>query len=114
MDLGRYFGIYRDGRLATMIGERMGTAQAQEISAVCTHPDFSGHGYARRLLQWLSNDVQARGRLPFLHVSPRNTRAIALYANNGYRVRREIARSDERGVGKECVSTCRSRWSPKH
>src|SRR3546814_3783051 len=30
MDLGRYFGIYRDGRLATMIGERMGTAQRSE------------------------------------------------------------------------------------
>src|SRR3546814_16563040 len=24
------------------------------------------------------------------------------------------ARSDERCVGKECVSTCRSRWSPYH
>src|SRR3546814_15875720 len=23
-------------------------------------------------------------------------------------------RSEERGVGKECVSTCRSRWSPLH
>src|SRR3546814_4843309 len=23
-------------------------------------------------------------------------------------------RSEERGVGKECVSTCRSRWSPEH
>src|SRR3546814_13689793 len=25
-----------------------------------------------------------------------------------------IARSDERRVGKECVSTCRSRWLPDH
>src|SRR3546814_19636442 len=25
-----------------------------------------------------------------------------------------IARSEERRVGKECVSTCRSRWSPYH
>src|SRR3546814_1679111 len=25
---------------------------------------------------------------------------------------REAARSEERSVGKECVSTCRSRWSP--
>src|SRR3546814_8021301 len=24
------------------------------------------------------------------------------------------ARSEERRVGKECVSTCRSRWSPTH
>src|SRR3546814_7685216 len=27
---------------------------------------------------------------------------------------REQARSEERRVGKECVSTCRSRWSPYH
>src|SRR3546814_16118419 len=29
-------------------------------------------------------------------------------------VRTDIARSEERRVGKECVSTCRSRWSPSH
>src|SRR3546814_19037571 len=28
------------------------------------------------------------------------------------RVGNRIARSEERRVGKECVSTCRSRWSP--
>src|SRR3546814_5582112 len=27
---------------------------------------------------------------------------------------REDVRSEERRVGKECVSTCRSRWSPYH
>src|SRR3546814_15427326 len=27
---------------------------------------------------------------------------------------RNIHRSEERRVGKECVSTCRSRWSPYH
>src|SRR3546814_2687951 len=26
----------------------------------------------------------------------------------------DLARSEERRVGKECVSTCRSRWSPYH
>src|SRR3546814_12048687 len=26
----------------------------------------------------------------------------------------DLGRSDERRVGKECVSTCRSRWSPYH
>src|SRR3546814_2903935 len=28
--------------------------------------------------------------------------------------RQRDARSEERRVGKECVSTCRSRWSPYH
>src|SRR3546814_4531783 len=27
---------------------------------------------------------------------------------------RQASRSEERRVGKECVSTCRSRWSPYH
>ena len=27
---------------------------------------------------------------------------------------KEMMRSEERRVGKECVSTCRSRWSPYH
>src|SRR3546814_14104123 len=26
----------------------------------------------------------------------------------------DVERSEERRVGKECVSTCRSRWSPYH
>src|SRR3546814_1425253 len=30
------------------------------------------------------------------------------------RLVRCVQRSDERRVGKECVSTCRSRWSPYH
>src|SRR3546814_17693543 len=29
-------------------------------------------------------------------------------------VRSNYLRSEERRVGKECVSTCRSRWSPDH
>src|SRR3546814_1464924 len=28
--------------------------------------------------------------------------------------RQDVDRSEERRVGKECVSTCRSRWSPYH
>src|SRR3546814_1330039 len=31
-----------------------------------------------------------------------------------HRISRMIDRSEERRVGKECVSTCRSRWSPYH
>src|SRR3546814_19898295 len=27
---------------------------------------------------------------------------------------KDLGRSEERRVGKECVSTCRSRWAPEH
>src|SRR3546814_14977027 len=36
-------------------------------------------------------------------------------SNSQYKpLARVIERSEERRVGKECVSTCRSRWSPYH
>lgn len=91
MELGRYFGIYQDGRLAAMIGERLATDEYQEISAICTHPDFNGRGYARRLTAMLSNDVLAAGRTPYLHVSYENPRAKGLYQRIGYRLRRDIS-----------------------
>lgn len=90
-ELGRYFGIYEGGRLAAMAGERMGFPGYCELSAICTHPDFAGRGLARRLVCWLGADVARGGATPFLHVTPTNTRAIALYEQNGYRVRRRIA-----------------------
>src|SRR3546814_12131273 len=39
---------------------------------------------------------------------PRLGRAVGLH------VAVVVKRSEERRVGKECVSTCRSRWSPYH
>lgn len=90
MDLGRYIGIRVDGRLAAIAGERLGTPEHREMSAICTHPDFNGHGFARRLTAQLTNDTLAAGRGPFLHVSQRNMRAKALYERLGYRLRRTI------------------------
>jgi ribosomal protein S18 acetylase RimI-like enzyme len=91
MELGRYFGIFENSRLAAMIGERMAMPGFREISAVCTGPDFTGRGLARRLLIWLSNNNLARGETPFLHVSPQNQRAKHLYDQNGYYTRSDIA-----------------------
>ncbi|MGQ0801979.1 MAG: GNAT family N-acetyltransferase [Pseudomarimonas sp.] len=90
MDLGRYFGIYQQGRLAAMIGERLGTDAFQEMSAICTHPDFIGRGYARRLTAMLSNYTLEHGRTPFLHVSHANQRAVRLYEQIGYHHRSDI------------------------
>src|SRR3546814_2665449 len=43
-----------------------------------------------------------------------DTRAARAVAVRHRRQRRAVTRSEERRVGKECVSTCRSRWSPYH
>src|SRR3546814_2857443 len=46
-------------------------------------------------------------------VYPSQTNGL-LYDTLGRRFTLTFRRSEERRVGKECVSTCRSRWSPYH
>src|SRR3546814_11549556 len=40
--------------------------------------------------------------------------AISMLSRNNCGKAPDIARSEASRVGKECVSTCRSRWSPYH
>lgn len=90
LEMGRYLGIYEGARLAAMAGERMRLDGWQEISAVCTHPSFTGRGLARRLMWLLARRAFERGFTPFLHVFSDNERAIGVYLQQGYSVRREI------------------------
>ena len=79
LEMGSYYGIYDGKRLAAMAGERMRLDGYQELSAVCTHPDYTGRGYAQRLLGVLCNSAFDRGFTPFLHVYADNERAIGVY-----------------------------------
>lgn len=83
-EMGEYFGIRQDGQFAAMAGERMKMFGYEEISAVCTHPNFTGRGYAARLIHLLVAKQLKRGIVPFLHVNETNTRARALYARLGF------------------------------
>lgn len=90
IEFGNYSGIFKDGRLAAMAGYRMQTDNYTEISAVCTHPDFAGKGYARALLLLKARQIIQSGKTPFLHVRQHNTRAIELYKACGFVIRKAI------------------------
>lgn len=79
LEMGSYYGVYDGARLAAMAGERMRLDGFQELSAVCTHPGYTGRGYAQRLLAVLCNSAFDRGFTPFLHVYADNARAIGVY-----------------------------------
>src|SRR5258705_7037567 len=88
--LGNYLGIRVDGHLIAMTGERMKLEGFTEISAVCTHPDHRGHGYAHDLVSAVAQAVLDRGGLPVLHVVSDNLPAIALYDRLGFTIRRTM------------------------
>jgi ribosomal protein S18 acetylase RimI-like enzyme len=90
IELGRYLGIRRDGKLIAMAGERLRPPGWTEISAVCTDPAWRGHGLASRLTRAVAAGIAVRGETPFLHAIADNTHAIRLYEQLGFTLRRDI------------------------
>jgi ribosomal protein S18 acetylase RimI-like enzyme len=86
-ELGTYLGIRQGGKLVAMSGERLKVPGHTEVSAVCTHPDHTGRGYARILMTEVMRRIRERGETPFLHVRADNDRAIELYKRLGFRDR---------------------------
>src|SRR3546814_14581477 len=80
--------------------------------------------FARRPFVWLNLISRNRGTLAYspsfgyeLCARRAETASIEGIDLSSWRVAGiggDMIRSEERRVGKECVSTCRSRWSPYH
>ena len=90
IQMGSYVGIRAsDGRLVAMAGERLKSTACAEISAVCTHPEFRGRGYAHVLTTFLAAQILAAGKIPFLHVKSENG-AKVVYQKIGFHLRAAI------------------------
>src|SRR3546814_20599155 len=79
----------------------------------------ASHAFARRGLQ----PVRGNDDVGIDILQPQRNRAALDFFQRGHAwppimasfwFTRRRGRSEERRVGKECVSTCRSRWSPYH
>ncbi len=86
IELGSYFGIFQDGRLAAMAGRRTAMPGFVEVSAVCTHPEVRGRGYASVLMSRVIEGITREGRVPFLHAIPDNP-AVRIYERLGFALR---------------------------
>ena len=75
--------------LLGMVGQSLGTTEWMKVTQqqVDLFADATGDR------QWIHTDAERAAKGPF---------------------KGTIARSEERRVGKECPSKCRSRWSPYH
>jgi len=89
--MGDYFGIVKDGKLVAVTGERMKMKNFTEVSAVVTHPFYTGKGYASQLVGHTVNNIFNENKIPYLHVAETNLGAIRLYEKLGFTTRRKIS-----------------------
>jgi predicted GNAT family acetyltransferase len=87
-ELGTYLGIRSEENLVAMAGERLKVPGYTEVSAVCTHPDHQGKGYAGILMTEVMKRIRDRGETPFLHVRGDNVRAVEIYKKLGFHQRK--------------------------
>src|SRR3546814_19129135 len=99
-----YTTLFRSGDAARRRGGRTGLFEPRTRHGASTRR-------ARRTRQVMKKRHAVAGILAVLSVITFLDRmAIAI---TGPAIQKEL-RSEKRRVGKECVSTCRSRWSPNH
>lgn len=89
-ELGCFWGIFEGPRLLAMAGQRLHLPGLVEVSAVCTHPDARGHGYANILIGLSCDEIRSRGETPFLHAWADNYSAIRIYERMGFSLRRKL------------------------
>jgi len=89
--LGNYYGIFTNGQLVAIAGERMKMNNFTEVSAIVTHPDHTGKGYAKQLTAHVVNSIFDENKTPFLHVVETNAGAIKLYEKLGFAIRRKMS-----------------------
>jgi ribosomal protein S18 acetylase RimI-like enzyme len=90
IEFGNYEGIFHENNLVAMAGQRLQPGTYTEVSAVCTHPDHTGKGYAAKLVRSQINKITAASRIPFLHVYQDNTAAWKLYEKLGFQSRKQM------------------------
>lgn len=88
--LSNYTGIFCDQKLVAMAGHRFNPTPYIEISAVCTHPNHVGKGYAYQLLREQVKRILNKAQIPFLHVRNDNIAAVKLYQKLGFVIRTEM------------------------
>jgi len=88
-EMGDFFGIFKNGKLVSISGQRLQTNHFIEVSSVVTHPNFTRKGLAGQLIYHTTKEILKVNKTPILHTNKGNL-AIPLYEKLGYELTRDM------------------------
>jgi len=78
------YGVFVDGRLASVARTYVRTPRVWVVGGVFTHPDFRGRGFAKAVTAAVTREALLSGAYALLHVREDNYPAIRAYRRVGY------------------------------
>ena len=117
------YGVSEDGQLSGIIvgyitQEKSRLKQFFTRRAIVVGGPLLDDAISSEALFALLQTVRSELSKQAIYIETRNfndySRWKDIFRTQGFAYQPHLNRSEERRVGKECVSTCRSRWSPYH
>lgn len=77
--------IRKDNRIVSMCGRSPDTDESIRISLVYTRPEYRGQGLARKVVNYLKNEILNEGKIATLNVDQVNPISYHLYQSLGFK-----------------------------
>ena len=77
--------LHRDGKIVSMASIAKDTEDSIKITHVYTRPEFRGQGHARKVVNYIKNEIISQGKTATLNVDQKNPISNRLYYSLGFR-----------------------------
>lgn len=77
--------LRRDGKIASFCGKSPDSENSLRISAVYTRPEYRGQGLARKVVNYVKNEILDEGKVATLNVDKANPVSNHLYSSLGFK-----------------------------
>ena len=77
--------LRRDGKIVSLCGKSSDSDNSLRISAVYTRPEYRGQGLARKVVNYVKNEILEAGKIATLNVDKANPISNHLYSSLGFK-----------------------------
>ena len=77
--------LRRDGKIASFCGKSPDASNSLRVSAVYTRPEYRGQGLARKVVNYVKNEILEEGKVATLYVDKANPISNHLYSSLGFK-----------------------------